>query len=840
MHFDNVRIADQTGRFDNPLLRVEGFTIWLSVPPLLRGAIEAREIELDGPDIRLSIDETGKANWHGLAPGNADLPFMPTEVSLASVKIKNGKLSLLKGAGAALFAVEAIDGELSAVELDGPFRFKGRLTHNGAVRDVRISTAALGAGHSLKVKAVVRVPNTSNAYSFDGDLLALDQLPRLAGTLEAQFGLSAAAFAEAAEGEADVKPLASTMRLAGQIESDIERASLTDLNITFDSDGRPQLVTGDVGIEWKQRPSISARLAARWLDLDRIAAKPSTEGPGPALQGYVGRFLSAFASNAETRIVARIDQANLGGDVIGNIALDARRTTAGVEIATLSAQLPGATTLDVTGLLAQAEGSHRFTGPIRLSGASLAKLLKWAVPALAFDGKSTGGFYMIGADADLGAETVSLDRLTLEIDRSRITGRLRYTGAAQKSLAVALDGDRLDLSEVITEAPDLAALLGGWMPDAKQGDAGGVGLIGLAGALVQAADSDIALRIGDLKTAAGRLENLDLKIRRAAGRIDLERLAFKTGSALSVEATGSAASGAETADGLIRFRLEAPTVAAVATLDRLLALPEAVRAPVLRYALSAPLRLAGTIRQDGEGGRQTSEIAIDGSAAGERITLALRGDAGLFNIGSAQSDIVVTMSGKDGGRMLARLAGRAVATPMADVANLDPTVPGALMIRASGIPSTELATVAKLTSGELSASFDGNVSFAGDTERLEGKIAIAAASAAPLLDTLGVALSDDLSSAVDLTARITAAGSEVSFEGIEARIDGNLVNGNVRVAYAEFGAFNRYCPEIRARAPAWSAGTPAGRGASCAGDSRDSRGVEGRRGAGRQRRGRRA
>lgn len=784
MHFDNVRIADQTGRFDNPLLRVEGFTIWLSVPPLLRGVIEARQIELDGPDIRLSVDDAGKANWQGLAAGNVDLPFMPTEVSLASVKIKNGRLSLLKGAGAALFAVEAIDGELAAVKLDGPYRFKGRVSYDGAVRDVRVSTAALGAEHSLKVKAVVRVPDTSNAYSFDGDLLALDQLPRLAGTLEAQFGLSAAAFAEAAEGQADANPVASTMRLVGQIESDIERASLTDLNITFDSDGRPQLVTGDVGIDWKQRPSISARLAARWLDLDRIAGKPSTEGPGPALQGYVGRFLSAFAANAETRVVARIDQANLGGDLISNIALDARRTTAGIEIATLSAQLPGATTLDITGLLAQAEGNSRFIGPVRLSGASLTKLLKWAVPALAFDSTSTGGFYMIGADADIGAESVSLDRLTLEIDRSRITGSLRYSGAAQKSLALALDGDRLDLSEVIAEAPDLAALLGGWRPDARPGAVGGVSLTGLAGSLVQAADSDIRLRIGDLKTAAGRLENLDLKMRRAAGRVDLETLAFKTGSGLSVVATGSAASGAETADGLVRFRLEAPTAAAVATLDRFLALPEAVRAPAMRYALSAPLRLAGTIRQDAEGGRRTCEIAIDGSAAGERITLALRGDADLFEIAGAQADIVMTLSGKDGSRLLSRLAGRPAAVQLAEAVALAPPVPGTLTIRASGIPSTELATVAKLTSDGLSASFDGNVSFAGEAERIEGKIALAVASAAPLLDMLGIAAPDELSSTLDLTAQITAAGSEIAFEGIEARIDGDPVSGSARVAYA--------------------------------------------------------
>ena len=136
MHFDNIRIADQTGRFDNPLIRVEGFTIWLSVAPLLRGAIEAREIELDGPDIRLSVDDQGKANWQGLAAHEAGFAFMPTEVSLASVKIKNGRLSIVRGNRSALLAVEGVEGELAATGLKGPYRFKGQLDQGGIKREV--------------------------------------------------------------------------------------------------------------------------------------------------------------------------------------------------------------------------------------------------------------------------------------------------------------------------------------------------------------------------------------------------------------------------------------------------------------------------------------------------------------------------------------------------------------------------------------------------------------------------------------------------------------------------------------------------------------------------------
>jgi uncharacterized protein involved in outer membrane biogenesis len=782
LHFNNVRIADQTGRFDNPLIRVEGFTLWLSVPPLLRGAIEAREIELDRPDIRLSVDDTGRANWQGLAPGHVQLPFMPTEVSLASVKIRSGRLSIGRGGIAPLIAVGAIDGELIAAKLEGPYRFKGSISFNGAKRDVRISTAALAAEHRLKVKAVVRVPETANAYTFDGDLLALDALPRLSGALEAQFGLDAASFAEAAEGQSEETLAATSMRLTGRLEADLERGALTDLSITFDSDGRPQIVSGEIGIEWRQRPAIAARLAARWLDLDRISGEPATQGPWPALRGYVGRFLATFAANAETRVVVRIDQANLGGALLGNIALDARRTSAGIEIAALTAQLPGATTVDVTGLLTETEGSHRFSGPVRLSGASLGKLLKWAMPDLALDGPAGSGFYMIGADADLASDRLALDNLMLEIDRSRVAGSIRFAGGERNVLTLALDGDRLDLSEVVTEAPDLPALLAGWAPDAPAAGAATSekSLLAVAARLVATADAEIALRIGDLRTGAGRIENVTLRMRQSEGRIDLDELSFKTGSELQLEATGSMSAAAAEGEGVVRLRVEAPSQAAVAALDRLVALPDVVRTPVLRYAVQAPLRLAGTIRRNRGGGK--TEIALDGSAAGQRITMSLRADRGITELASGQTALTLSMASKDGARLLARLAGRSEWERPAELAVLEPPVPGELTIRASGVPDAGMTTVAKLTTGGFSASFEGDLSAEGDTRKVEGRIDVAAESAATLLDAVGVAASPELAQSLDLKARIATTGSDVVIDGIEGRFGGAPVGGKVTVA----------------------------------------------------------
>ena len=70
--FENVRVADHEGRFSEPPLRVEAFTLWLSIPPLLRGAIEASEVDLRRPELLVRMQ--GGVKEGGERPPVAVLP----------------------------------------------------------------------------------------------------------------------------------------------------------------------------------------------------------------------------------------------------------------------------------------------------------------------------------------------------------------------------------------------------------------------------------------------------------------------------------------------------------------------------------------------------------------------------------------------------------------------------------------------------------------------------------------------------------------------------------------------------------------------------------------------
>jgi hypothetical protein len=161
--------------------------------------------------------------------------------------------------------------------------------------------------------------------------------------------------------------------------------------------------------------------------------------------------------------------------------------------------------------------------------------------------------------------------------------------------------------------------------------------------------------------------------------------------------------------------------------------------------------------------------------------LALRGERGLTELADGQADLTVSLTSKDGGRLLARLAGRTVELP-AELASLDPLVPGELTLRASGVPNGTMTAVLKLTSGGLSASFDGALTAEGEAHKVDGRIDVAASSAAVLLDALGAANSGELDTRLDLKAHIAGTGTSLVIDGIEARIDGAPVSGKVTVA----------------------------------------------------------
>ena len=91
--FEKVRIADTSVNLQEPFFRADSLTIKLSIPPMFRGAIEANEIELQRPVLRLALDSDDGWNWQSFGQAARQAAYLPTNVALTSVKIVDGVLA---------------------------------------------------------------------------------------------------------------------------------------------------------------------------------------------------------------------------------------------------------------------------------------------------------------------------------------------------------------------------------------------------------------------------------------------------------------------------------------------------------------------------------------------------------------------------------------------------------------------------------------------------------------------------------------------------------------------------------------------------------------------------
>src|SRR5262245_1268131 len=273
-----VRIADTS---DNTFFKTESLSIKVSIAPLFRGVVEANEIEFQRPVLRLALDAKGAWNWQSFAEALRSAGYVPANVALTSLKIRDGVLALHGSDGAEYARLEGLNGELSAPTLEGPYRFRGDFGPAGAKRELRLGTSPPEGDGSVPFRMSLHFPETNTSYLLDARAVDLMGKTRIKGNLTARLplpGRSLLGPARVADGP-DPDPGSGAgegFELKAAIDADAASARLADLTQTFDQGGRPQTVAGSVRANWQKALDVDLELAARFLDLDRLVG--ATEG----------------------------------------------------------------------------------------------------------------------------------------------------------------------------------------------------------------------------------------------------------------------------------------------------------------------------------------------------------------------------------------------------------------------------------------------------------------------------------------------------------------------------------------------------------------------------------
>jgi uncharacterized protein involved in outer membrane biogenesis len=788
VRFDKLKIAGPAGQ---PFFSAESFTMRLSVPPLLKGILEANEIALKRPILRLALDADGGGNWRALRITPGTLPFVPADVALQSVKIDDGMISLRGPKGTDVGFVDGLRGEFKADSIEGPYAFRGTVGWEGVPRQVRFATDAMDASGNIRFKAIVRGTKLANSYTLDGRLLDLSGRPRVEGDLTARIELESSAPLATPDGE---PVLTSESGNAGEhplvdfkatLAGDATGMRLDDIALSFERIGQPQLITGAASASWSQAMRVELALASRWLDLDRIAGGNGTAGPIETARSFVAAAMQTLPSGADTRVQMDLDQATLGGEAVSGIRLDVERDSGALILRDLRAGLPGGAKLVLDGAVAGVSDTRSFQGELALRGTSLTRFLTWAAkdPAVAEAVRSDGPFSLQGRFG-LSNHGFDLVEAGAEIGGTPFTGEVHYSSAKRTRLAVVLEGQEIDGTQLWPVGISyLKGMLAGTEADAAQGDAAEAKSGPKRWFDTATSDLSVRVRAGRLKTGRQPLNDVDMDLAVEQGRLSLRSCKFTAANGLALDLNGDVDDVAGEPRGVLRSVVAVPAREAFDTLVTLLDLPQADAQAAKRYGGLVPMRLAGTLTLGGRG-KGTSDISVDGSLQGGRVIANARLDGGLADWRAAAADLALTVTSADVVATLDSLAARPVRTTAQQGA-----LGGEIFFRAKGRPADGLLATATVKADGLYLAYDGGIQVPAEGDsKLDGDVRVSSRQFGDVLAIAGLGSGGALRDIPIVgTIKLTSSDHALELKPKQLAVGGSMVAGSLALAHPDEG-----------------------------------------------------
>ena len=729
VRFEKVRLADPTGQTGEPFVRADSFTMRLSGPALLRGVLEANEIELQRPVLTLALDGKGGGNWSSVEIKPGALPFVPQDVALHSVKIVDGAVALFNAESQAIGRAEAVNGEFSADALKGPFKFKGQANWSGEARDIKFATTVPEASGAFHVKASVRATKSASTYMLDGRVEDLSGTPHLTGELTGKLPLAAGGPAT----EAQIASEPPVLDLKSQVEADTSGVRVSDIALSLDNAAEPQLISGAATAAWGKEQRLDIALTSKWLDLDRLAGAGQDSATFVKVKRLGLSSLRSLAGEGDGIAAAKldVDQVKLGGETTGGLKVDAERRGGAVRLMELKAGLPGGSRLDLSGDLHEENGNVRFAGSGFVRGTNLTRLLSWAAKSGAnLDVKADGSF---SAEGKIVADDArfELTEASADIGGRSFSGDVLISGEGRRKVAVTLEAARLDSSELF---PETSRALEDNLRRAFGFSSGtsaatpvpqAVSTAGDAKAVAEAGDINIRVLAGELKHGSQLFKNVDATVGLDGGAIRIPSAKFTTAAGLTASIEARIDNAATEPKGTLAYDLVARTHDAVNDFAVISGLSNIL--PPGRLAETNQAKLAGLVRLGARGGA-TADVTVDGTIEMAQLSGQAEFDSGLSAWRSAPSRI--------------RLTARAPALlPLLDAFGLvagPVSPPGAheaeLVFASTGILASGSAALADLSAPGFEASYKGRVALpAGAAMNLAGAIQLKADDARDVL-----------------------------------------------------------------------------------------------------------
>ncbi len=737
----------ELGRPGDPAkTRARALRIEFALSDLLRGVLRAPDLRLQGPELTLSLDPSGRVVWSAPTIG-----LDPDAVSIEHLAIEDGRATLTDAASGARLSLEQVEFTGQVRSLLGPVKGEGSFAIDGQHYPFQLSVNRPADDGGVKVRLNVAPIDHPGILDLDGSIWVEKGLPRFEGTLQLTRPVG-----RGPDGIID------SWRLGSHVRADGTAALLEQVELQYGPDERAVRFKGDAKLSFGAKPELVATLSAPQIDLDRILALPAPAGRHPlvAIRTLAELLVRSQRLPVALKLGISVETVTLAGAMLQRVGGDLRSEGDRWNIDNFALRAPGLTQVAFSGRLAASPEGVAFNGATKIESADPQALIGWLADRPNGQAAASGAVRLT-SDVALGGGKIALERVQAELDRTKVEGRLDYTWP---------DGDRPAKLNAVLRAPELDL-------DRAQS----LVLASLGQPLDWPREGTLAIDIG--RTTVGGVEAKDIAVqmRRDTGGLDIERLAIGNIGGAKLTVSGRVDTHESAPRGTLALDLDARSLDGMAALAGKFSGPVADR--IRRIASRAvPLKLHTTLALDRDaagasGGSTSAKIKLQGTAG--VLRLDLQGDAGgsplasadLAQLGSTKIHLTGAIDASEGGVLV-------------DMLGLDRFITvgqrsGRLALELNGPLDGDLAVKGTLIASGLDVSANGTFHPAG-SRGATAQIALRAA-AADVIPLRSATVQPPWST---LTARLRLADGTLTLADLDGTLAGVGIKGELGIGMA--------------------------------------------------------
>jgi uncharacterized protein involved in outer membrane biogenesis len=743
----------ELGRPGDPAkTRARALRIEFALGDLMRGAWRAPDLKLQGPELTLGLDPSGRLTWSAPTIG-----LDPDAVSIERLEIEDGRATLADAASDARLVLDKLEFTGQVRSLLGPVKGEGSFAIDGQHYPFRLSVSRPVDDGSVKVRLNVDPIDYPRTVDVDGSIWLERGRPRFEGTLQL-----ARPVGRGPDG------IIEPWRVTSHVRADGAAAVLEQVEFQYGPEERAVRLKGDAKLTFNAKPELVVALSAPQIDLDRILALPEAAGRRPlvAIKTLAESFVRVQHLPVPVRLGISVETVTLAGVMLQRVGGDLKSDGDAWNVENFVLRAPGLTQVALSGRLGATPGGVAFNGATKIDSADPRALIGWLADRGSGPAPPSGPLRLT-SDIALSGDKVAFDRVQAELDRMKIEGHLDYAwpvGDQPAKLNAVLHAGELDLDRA--QSLLLASL--GDVP------------------FEWPREGTLAIDIGRTAVAGVEAKDIAVKMRRGPDGLDIERLAIGDIGGAKLTAGGRIDTHESVPRGSMTLDLDARSVDGVAALIGKFSAPLADR---LRRTASrsVPVKLHASLSLDRDaagasGGSTLAKLKLQGSAGVFRLDL--QGDAG----GSALASIDLTRLGGTKIR-LTGLIDASDGSALVDMLGLDRMVTvnqrsGRLALELNGPLDGEMTVNGQILAGGLDVAANGTMHPTG-SRGPTAQIALraAAANVVPLRSAPAPRTAQPPWST--LTTRLTLADGTFTLADLNGTLAGVGIKGELGIGMTE-------------------------------------------------------